>query len=562
MNFLLLNLFVALLFTAITTLLIGIFVLFKSRGNKTNQIFALYSFSIAGWALIQALANTATNYLTAVFLAKLMVAPVFFIPTLFLHFVISFLNLDFKNKQWFLRGIYLLSFIFAVLGIFTPYMVADAAPMFFMRYFLVRGSIYDFGLAFFFICVIYGLYKLFKELKTSKNEARRNQIKYLFWSSLVGYVGGAANFLYLYDIYVPILMPFGTYFVGFYVFVVAYAILKYQLMDIRVIIKKAFLYSLGITLASGLIIGISFLSNWFVVNIPGFRFWTIPLLAGIGAFIIGRLFWQKSKQVEKAYEVEKQARQELQHLSAVKDQFILATQHHLRTPLTITKGYLSVILRKYQQELPQSVKNYLNKADSSTNRLIKLVNELLDISQFQVGKQPLNLQPANIRNLIDEILKEIQPEIQSKDLSVKIIPENQQDWPLIQADAEKLRIALFNIINNAVKYTPSVKIPNPKFQISKTEQFSQIVIQGKKIDSFYQISIKDQGIGINPEEIPTLFTRYFERGEQAQKLYPTGRGIGLFITASIVKAHNGKIWAESQGLNKGATFYVELPITI
>ncbi|MEK7555308.1 MAG: ATP-binding protein, partial [Patescibacteria group bacterium] len=88
----------------------------------------------------------------------------------------------------------------------------------------------------------------------------------------------------------------------------------------------------------------------------------------------------------------------------------------------------------------------------------------------------------------------------------------------------------------------------------------EIIIQGKQINSNFQISIKDNGIGVNPEEIPTLFTKYFERGEQAQKLYTTGRGIGLFIAASIIKAHNGRVWAESEGTGKGSVFYVEMPI--
>ncbi|MEK7555420.1 MAG: HAMP domain-containing sensor histidine kinase, partial [Patescibacteria group bacterium] len=297
---------------------------------------------------------------------------------------------------------------------------------------------------------------------------------------------------------------------------------------------------------------ITFLSYWFVANIPGFKFWTIPLIAAILTFWLGNLFWRKSKQVERAYIIEKQAHKELLHLSEVKDQFILATQHHLRTPLTIMKGYLSAILDK-DKTLQTQTKDRLFRVSVSTDRLVKLVNELLDISQLQVGKQPLNIHPINIRDIIDEILNEFQQEIQTKNLNIKLIPTNKQDWPLIPADLEKLKIALSNLIDNAVKYTPH----QSKLGAGQAPK-GEIIIQGKTINSSFQVAIKDNGIGVNPEELPTLFTKYFERGEQAQKLYTTGRGIGLFIAASIIKAHNGRVWAESEGIGKGAIFYVEL----
>lgn len=249
------------------------------------------------------------------------------------------------------------------------------------------------------------------------------------------------------------------------------------------------------------------------------------------------------KETKKAYEIEKKAREEIEHLSEVKDQFLLATQHHLRTPLTIMKGYLSVLLAKKQELDLKTKEDYIEKTLNSTNRLIKLVNELLDIAKFQVGKQPLNFQPTNIKNIIEDILKELQGEIQIKKLNVKILPQNEKNWPLILADSEKLEIVFSNIIDNAVKYTP---------------QQGEITIQTKIINNFFQISIQDTGIGINPEEIPSLFTRYFERGEQAQKIYTTGRGIGLFIANNIIKAHNGRIWAESEGIGKGTKFVIEL----
>ena len=556
MNFLLLNLIVALLFTALTILIIGIFVLSKSKGNKTNKIFAFYSFSIAWWAFFQAFANLADTQQMSAFWSVVTMIGAWFIPAFFVHFVFSFLNIN--NKNIFLIIGYILSGFFSGVLLIPSFSItaADVTHRFFLKYWVTAsagGVIYYIATSFFFIYTFYGLFKLYKAYRTSSG-AKHNQLAYLFWGSLFGYLGGASNFLLVYNVYIPVMHPFGTYLAPIYVFTIAYAITRYQLMDIKLIIKKAFFYSIGVGLVGGFITTITFLSYWFVANIPGFKFWTIPLIAAILTFWLGNLFWRKSKQVERAYIIEKQAHKELLHLSEVKDQFILATQHHLRTPLTIMKGYLSAILDK-DKTLQTQTKDRLFRVSVSTDRLVKLVNELLDISQLQVGKQPLNIHPINIRDIIDEILNEFQQEIQTKNLNIKLIPTNKQDWPLIPADLEKLKIALSNLIDNAVKYTPH----QSKLGAGQAPK-GEIIIQGKTINSSFQVAIKDNGIGVNPEEIPTLFTKYFERGEQAQKLYTTGRGIGLFIAASIIKAHNGRVWAESEGTGKGSVFYVEMPI--
>ena len=113
------------------------------------------------------------------------------------------------------------------------------------------------------------------------------------------------------------------------------------------------------------------------------------------------------------------------------------------------------------------------------------------------------------------------------------------------ADREKLKAAIYNIIDNAIKYT--------------TE--GEVSIKVKTDENKITIIIEDTGIGISRENLINMFGKTFERGETAKKTFINGRGIGLFITKQIISAHNGKIWAESPGEDKGSTFYIELPIT-
>ncbi len=107
-----------------------------------------------------------------------------------------------------------------------------------------------------------------------------------------------------------------------------------------------------------------------------------------------------------------------------------------------------------------------------------------------------------------------------------------------------MKITLFDIVNNGPKYAKK----------------GGVTIGLETTDSKIRISVKDTGIGISKEEIPKLFGKLFERGKKAKKVFATGKGIGLFISSRIIKAHNGEVWAESEGKGKGSTFFVDLPL--
>ena len=252
---------------------------------------------------------------------------------------------------------------------------------------------------------------------------------------------------------------------------------------------------------------------------------------------------EQTEEIKKAYEVEKKAHKELKKLNEVKNQFIMATQHHLRTPLTSMQGYLELLIGGSFGRILPNTKKTLQKFQASTRTLIKIVNEFLDISQFQLGKGVVALQPnIQIESILKAIIKELQFEAETKNLYLKF--QKPEKTPEIKAGPEKLKVALFNIIDNALKYT----------------QKGGVTIIVKSINDKIQIIIQDTGIGMSEEVLETLFTETFTRGKEAQKLFTTGRGIGLFITSQIIKAHHGKVWAESKGQGKGSTFYVELPI--
>jgi signal transduction histidine kinase len=249
-----------------------------------------------------------------------------------------------------------------------------------------------------------------------------------------------------------------------------------------------------------------------------------------------------AEDVKKAYEVEKKAKEELEVLDKSKNQFLLATQHHLRTPLSITMGYNDLLLKGTFGKIPKKAQEIIIKIELQTQSLIKMVNEFLDITQFQLGKNIVTLKPnTELAPIVNNVVEQIKPEAEAKGIYLKL--DNTEPTCQISADTEKLKAALYNIIDNAVKYTEKGGV---KVFVSSDSKF-------------IFIKVVDTGIGISEEHLKNLFGKVFERGDAAKRTFVNGRGIGLYIASQIIKEHNGRIWAESEGEGKGSTFNIEFP---
>lgn len=278
---------------------------------------------------------------------------------------------------------------------------------------------------------------------------------------------------------------------------------------------------------------------------PSFKkyLWLGPLSSLLlsASLIIGYYF---IREVEKRKESEKLV-EEWKKLSQAKDQFLLSLQHHLRTPIMPLKGYLEGIVDGiYGREENPVIKEKLIEMKKITNTLYSLMESLLDVQQIKMGKNILNLEKCNINNIIKSIVEELKPTADQKGIYLNYEPGLNADFQ-INADKRKIREAIWNIVDNAVKYTNR----------------GEVSIQTKIEDNKLQIKISDTGIGMEKEDINYFLEgKLFERGENAKKLYGPGRGIGLAIAVEFIKAHQGKIWAESKGWGNGTTFFIELPI--
>ncbi len=233
---------------------------------------------------------------------------------------------------------------------------------------------------------------------------------------------------------------------------------------------------------------------------------------------------------------------EWEKLNHSKDQFILSFQHHLRTPLVPIKGYLEMILKgAYGREENPIIRERLIDVKKRVEILSSLIEGLLDAQEARVGGKNLNTQDCQVNDLIESVIEELTIETEEKKLYMRF---KKSDLPEIKADKDKLRVAIWNLVDNAIKYTGSGGIT-----------ITSEVEKGK-----IKIGIADTGIGMDKEEIEQFLKgELFERGEEAKKLYGPGRGIGLGLAIEFIKAHKGKVWAESKGRSQGTTFWIEIP---
>jgi len=237
--------------------------------------------------------------------------------------------------------------------------------------------------------------------------------------------------------------------------------------------------------------------------------------------------------------------QKLKVLDRLKDEFVSLASHELRTPMTAIKSYLWLFLEDNKQILNEQQKMYVERAYESTDRLIHLVNDMLNVSRIESGRLIMNRKPINLVRLIQEVISEVIPTANEQKKTLTFAPPIQV-LPLVSADQEKIKHVLLNLIGNSIKFTPSG---------------GKIIVSVKVDNDMITTSIKDTGKGISNLDVGKLFKKFGIVGTTSVLTHGAqSTGLGLYISKSIVELLGGTIWVESEGEGKGSTFSFSLPI--
>jgi signal transduction histidine kinase len=250
------------------------------------------------------------------------------------------------------------------------------------------------------------------------------------------------------------------------------------------------------------------------------------------------------KNLKEAKDDLNEAYENLMVLNKMKDEFLTVASHELRTPMTIVKSYLWMTNQQKTGKLNAKQKEYLQKAEKGTQRMIDLINDMLNISRFEHDKVEFKISQTNICELIKDILISFEIKIKNKGIGINF-NENCLDV-FVDIDKEKMRDVITNLVDNAVKFTDRGEI---KVDVENEED--RVVIQ-----------IRDSGSGINPSDLPKLFHKFGRIDNSYTIASDTGgTGLGLYIVKLYVEGMGGKVWATSEGIGKGSSFWIALPKT-
>lgn len=365
-----------------------------------------------------------------------------------------------------------------------------------------------------FSFLIAGITVLFRKIDKSKGDERR-QIMLMFTGMTL-----TAGLLLLFSFILPIgfhnydFVPFGALFIFPVIVFTAYAIYIVELLHVKNVFAGIFTFFLCVVSLIELILADSI----------------EQLLLRMLVFLLTLIL--SVQLVKNTFEIELANEQ--------KSELMTFATHEIRTPITIMRGYASILLEGDKGQISPQVVDLLQKILISGNEVISLLSQYLNKSKIELGQLQYVFLKVDVVQLVNEILATLQVHAKQRNLFLtEILPTKEKIF--VNADQGKLKEVIINLIDNSIKYTPKGSV------LVTVERY-----QGKVL-----IKVLDTGVGIEEDTMQVLF-KEFSRAD-VQKINILGTGLGLYLAKIFVEAHKGKIWAESKGKGTGSQFIVELP---
>lgn len=498
--------------TATSSLVFGIFVLAQSSNRKIGRAWFVFTLSVAGWGLGEVwIANAHTPAMALFDWRWTYAAAIIWIPVLFYRFVRVFCGQSGSS-------VLIQSLIAVVFSALTPtdLFFSGVRFAFSSLYYGFPGPAYVACVTWWCGLIVYSHWVLWRNYRAAP-ESKKNQLKYFFLATAVGYTGGLLGFipkLNIADIY-----PWGYLTTSLYPVIMSYAILKFNLMDIRIFIRRAALLAglyIGLVLVAGSVL-LSFHlmkgktwagGNWEETAL-------VSLILSAGPFLY-------------AYFVRRSAYFHESTLAGI--------THEMKSPLAAIDSALE-LLRSHNESLSdrKQIPDYIDMIERNTTRLRQFVDTFLTTSGHRTSGNPL-IASVVVQSVVQQAVAAYESAALKKGLALSI---NMPTEPIIaEIDTKKIEQALSNIVSNAIKFSDEGKIT--------------VTVKTTEVD--VSISVKDEACGIPASELPQVFDRFFQG-----KSRRGGTGLGLAISQLWVEAHGGRIWAESEGEGKGTTVTFTLP---
>ena len=521
---------------AVMILALGAIVYFRQKKEKLNQIYFWLALSISFWVFSRGMMEQAAlgnilfwvkaHYLTALLMA---------------NFALLFAAVLVYQKRIY-RFINRLAFaaLFTDLGL--AYLIINGNAVIADARFIdglinvVFGPFYPYYVYFLGFYFLSTLAFFGRGFSRSFDEAAKGQFKLVIFGSLISISVG-----FITNLILPWLGYFNFFWVGpvailALIFSFDYAISKYHLFNIKIIATELLVFIVWIAMLAEVLLAETLEKRLLESGI-------LVFVVIFGVLIIKSVI-REIKQREDLEILSKKleaANERLKELDKLKSDFVSIASHQLRSPLTVIKGYGSMILEGSFGGTSVAVKNAVEKIYQSSERLIDFVNDLLDVSRIERGKMQYSFEKADIFEIVSSVVEEFQLVAKKKGLILKL-KKNNVKIPPLKLDVNKIRQIILNFIDNGIKYTSQ----------------GSIIASALKTEKDVEIRVEDTGFGIDKEDQEKIFDQFMRINAGAAG--GIGAGLGLYVARKIAQAHGGEVFVESEGKGRGSTFILRLPV--
>ncbi len=507
----------------VLTLIMGLLVLVKGRDQSVSIPFFLLTVMVAGFYVSHLLGINAHNAEFAYdsFMWNLVNIGIVCFNT---HFILALIGKVHRRLPALIM-IYGTGIVLLVFYLVLPeqFLLMPVSKMY-LPFYYVPGPLYWLMRVYFVVVAVYMLAELALYYRIA-DEMMRNRLRFVFISHIYAYAVGSIALFLVYNIPVN---PMWAMFFGLYLPPLVYGILKYDLIDLRLLAKRALLYAAGVAVVSLVMGVITTLNTTLVELVPHFSPWIIPIVSGVIAIGIASVVWNRMREVD-----------------VLKYDFISIVTHKFWTPVTHMKMAVDELK---VADSDASREMYVKEIESSASHLFELTKVLIGLSDTENESYRFTSAPVDISVIVAGLISDHRKELSEKEIRVSFHPG--KAMPQVVTDREHIGLALRLIIENAINYTP---------RGGSAEINLAMKPDSPAVPNRIACTIKDTGIGISQEEKRLIFDKFF-RGHRARLMYTEGLGVSLFIAKRIIERAGGALLVHSDGLDKGASFVIEFPL--
>lgn len=521
--------------TAIISVFVAVFVFFNTKKRLESKL--LFTMSILFSCLMFLNLVTWTNshsYIVAfswIISQALFVLLGIFSAYLYYSFIFK-KDINFISK---ILGLILIVFTFGLTASGTTYEYFDLNTCE-----LIETPFINWYQLFVVLCVVLlVVFEFVKKIRSISENSNEKKVIFIFTFGMLLFLADIFISWQLASVYDSFeIEQYGLFGMPVFMGFLAYLIVRYRAFNIKLLAVQALVVTLAVLIGAQL---------FFIKTQVNFILTSITFLLSVvfGVLLIRSVKNEIKRKEELQIVTDKlaEANVELKRLDQSKTEFISIASHQLRTPLTAIKGFVSLLLEGSYGAVPKGIEEILSKIYTANERIIDLVEDLLNISRMESGRLNYEYSDVDLCAFLGELRDTFAITAKKRGLELSFECPEGAVLPPVSIDRKKSFEVVSNLIDNALKYTRE----------------GSVFVRAEEVSGAVRISVKDTGVGISKEAIPRLFLK-FTRGEESGKLYANGTGLGLYVGKFMMEAQGGRIWAQSDGVGKGSTFYVEFPV--